>query len=147
LFGALLVDASLSALFAYVADKMINGLLDLEKPISTVKTKVLTNQQKIDISNIAKKYGNLQCEGAAFEIQQYLNSNGISSQQVSIKFDGGKGYILSDTFGSTAISESGFHVGTMVNGVVYDNIHKMGIPYEQWVADFHGIGNRTITIK
>ena len=96
-----------------------------------------------DIANISKKYGNTYCKEAAAEIQNYLSSKGLGYEQIEIHYSS-KGFIVSDTYGTTAISENGVHVGTLFNGKVYDNIHHQGLPYQQWLDDFYGLGERTI---
>ncbi|MEN7551831.1 papain fold toxin domain-containing protein [Rapidithrix thailandica] len=33
------------------------------------------------------------------------------------------------------IAPSGLHRGVLVNGKVYDNIHKTGVDYQDWIND------------
>ena len=61
---------------------------------------------------------------------------GALSQHFDGKFNG----MVSDTLGGQLIARNGIHVGVEVEGIVYDNIHKMGIPFEQWLKDFHAPG-------
>ncbi|MCD1258179.1 hypothetical protein B5M42_004910 [Paenibacillus athensensis] len=54
---------------------------------------------------------------------------------------------MSDSYqnGNEAISINGFHTGILYEDKVYDNIHKEGVPYQTWLDDFSGFGQRTIT--
>lgn len=67
----------------------------------------------------------------------------ISGQIVTLKtvsLEKMFGNIWSDTAGRN-ISTNGFHRGVLVDGFVYDNIHKAGIKYDDWIKDFHTPGN------
>lgn len=43
--------------------------------------------------------------------------------------------LSSKTLNNQAISTNGRHVGVKVGDMVYDNIHKAGIPYADWIND------------
>ncbi|TXK75434.1 S8 family serine peptidase [Paenibacillus sp. N3.4] len=96
------------------------------------------------LSSIAGKYGNCQCAEAANDMKSYLLKNGLNGEQVSIKYNS-PGFIVSDTYGTEAISQNGYHTGILYQDKVYDNIHTKGISYQDWLNDFYGVGNRTIT--
>ena len=105
---------------------------------------VLTSHNQ-QLSNIAGKYDNLKCVEAANEMKDYLVKNGLQGIQVSIKYQ--RDFIVSDTYGTEAISKNGFHTGIMYDGIIYDNIHSNGIPYLDWLNDINGVGQRTITTE
>ena len=70
---------------------------------------------------------------------------GHGAEEIVLRFKGGKGFVLSRTHGVTEpIAGDGFHRGILFNGLVYDNIHKRGLPLEAWLADFEGLGERIV---
>ena len=71
----------------------------------------------------------------ADEMEAFLKSKGLHGARVEVR--SASDYIISDTFGAkTAISQNGYHVGIKYKGLVFDNIHKTGIKYSLWKADF-----------
>ena len=44
---------------------------------------------------------------------------------------------MSDTYGSTAIIGNDYHTGILFEGKVYNNIHKTGILFANWIKDFY----------
>jgi len=91
-----------------------------------------------EIENITAKYGNLKCTDTANDIKNYLTKNSLNGVKIELKDPFERG-IWSNTYNGV-VSQNGYHVGTYFNGLVYDNIHKTGIPLEQWYKDFSGIG-------
>lgn len=68
-----------------------------------------------------------------------------SAEEIVLRFQGGKGFILSRTHGpADPVAADGVHRGILFGGRVYDNIHKEGLPLDAWLADFEGLGARTI---
>ena len=96
------------------------------------------------LGQIAGQFGLYECVQAANEMAEYLRKNKIKADYLSITFIGGRGYILSLSRGGDAISTNGFHIGIRLNGVVYCNIHPLGLPESLWVADFIGTGEKTV---
>ncbi|WP_158081993.1 papain fold toxin domain-containing protein [Paenibacillus ferrarius] len=105
---------------------------------------ILQSSAGWSLSAIAGKYGNCQCAEAANDMKSYLLKNGLNGEQVSIKYDS-PGFIVSNTYGTEAISQNGYHTGILYEDKVYDNIHTNGTSYQDWLNDFYGVGNRTIT--
>jgi len=101
-----------------------------------------------DCSEIARaitgKFENLQCEACKNALVKAFRKNGISGEVVEIADKQGYKFILSKTYGSTPISELGWHVGVKVGDTVFDNIHKGGISYGEWLADFEARGGITV---
>jgi hypothetical protein len=95
-----------------------------------------------EIEKITAKHGNLKCKQTADAIQKYLTKNDLHGFKIELTDPFQRG-IWSNTY-NNVISHNGYHVGTYFNGLVYDNIHKMGIPLEQWLNDFSGIGKFVI---
>jgi len=99
---------------------------------------------------IARQQGKLMCVEAARAIANHLERINEEFLFAEIWFQGsGRGgsrtrtYIVSDTLGADhAISNTGYHVGILHNGIIRCNIHPEGLPREQWYNDFHGIGAR-----
>lgn len=93
--------------------------------------------------NITKNFDNLQCVPCSEALVSTFKNEGISGQIVTLKtvsLEKMFGNIWSDTAGRN-ISTNGFHRGVLVDGFVYDNIHKAGIKYDDWIKDFHTPGN------
>uniref|UniRef100_A0A4Y8PV14 Tox-PL-2 domain-containing protein n=2 Tax=Paenibacillus athensensis TaxID=1967502 RepID=A0A4Y8PV14_9BACL len=70
--------------------------------------------------------------GSSFlqRLERFLTKNGLKGEQISVKYDS-NGFIVSDSYGTKAISENGYHTGILYEGKVYDNIHPEGMPYQQ----------------
>ena len=56
-------------------------------------------------------------------------------------------YIASNTYyAGKSITLNGRHVAVKVGNIVFDNLHKFGIPYSQWLKDFVSPAKLTINI-
>jgi hypothetical protein len=100
-----------------------------------------TNAQQI-ASGIAAKFGNLQCVECANAVDSALTNAGESGLQVRLDFLNTRGgLVCSLSQGGDAISQSGFHIGTMIDDTVYCNVHPNGLPFPEWVQDFAGAGD------
>ena len=87
---------------------------------------------------ITAKFGNFKCYECAEELVSAFKNSGIKGTKIEIIGDTAKwGNIISDTLKGKVISTNGKHVGVRVGDIVYDNIHKNGIPYKDWRQDFH----------
>jgi hypothetical protein len=76
----------------------------------------------------------LKCVETAKEIRRYLEKQGLHGIQIKITDPAQRG-IWSNTFNGT-ITQNGYHTGILFNDLVYDNIHKLGIPLDKWLEDF-----------
>ena len=101
------------------------------------------SQKKTTIPDIARGYGLFQCERAKDAIVSSLIERGLHGTEVKITYSGGPGFIWSDSR-KRCISENGIHYGVMYNENVYCNIHPTGLPLNEWLDDFHGIGERKV---
>jgi hypothetical protein len=100
--------------------------------------KIVQSHVAADLAGkITVKYGVLECDKCAIELIQELQKRGINGNVVEIRANNGYDYIVSDIFGKPAITQNGVHYGVHVDGIVYDNIHKNGISYNEWLKDFH----------
>lgn len=63
--------------------------------------------------------------------------------KISIRYPANPGYILSDMY-DRVISENGFHTGINYNNVVFCNVHPYGLPKNQWINDFIGLGPKIV---
>jgi hypothetical protein len=88
---------------------------------------------------ITSKYGIFQCKPCAKELLKEFRKNGINARVLKVQVDGKNQNLWSDVAGDT-ISTSGNHWAVEVDGIVYDNIHKAGIPFDQWVKDLQTVG-------
>ena len=126
----------------YCGGKALYDVLSTSMTIDS--TPYYTDSSSDDLSRIASSYGNFRCKEAADHMVEYLKKNGRKAEIICIVFIGGRGYIWSDIAGKT-ISENGIHVGVLYNGVVYCNVHPLGLPLDSWIEDFHGTGTKTIS--
>ena len=99
---------------------------------------VLVHNNYVQIASaVARRFGLLDCVPASNAIVKALKAQGIRGEVIHLRTINKHGFILSDKHGSSAISRNGHHVGVRVEGMVFDNIHPDGIPYEKWLQDFH----------
>ena len=94
-----------------------------------------------EIGRIASRFGIFKCIEAAGAIADYLLETDRHGCAIQIQYPLGphyKGFIVSDTYGSEAISTNGVHRGVLYEGNVYCNVHPYGLPEAEWLADFHG---------
>lgn len=71
---------------------------------------------------------------------KYLKNIGMPGTRISLTAKNAHmDIIYSNTFGE-AISYNGKHVAIEYNGKVYDNIHKNGLPFDEWLSDFDSSG-------
>ena len=95
--------------------------------------------------NITKNFENGLCLPCSDALVNAFKNEGIAGQVIELRSE--TDLILSKTFGySEAISETGMHRGVLVDGKVYDNIHKNGIAYDDWIKDFESHGSITVDI-
>ena len=95
-----------------------------------------------EIGRIASRFGIFECIEAADAITAYLLETDRHGCVIQIQYPLGphyKGFIVSDTYGSEAISTNGVHRGVLYEGNVYCNVHPYGLPKVEWLADFHGV--------
>ena len=87
---------------------------------------------------------------------EYLRKQKQEFKFITMKYPAySSGYIISFTrealFGinseESIISKNGYHYGIEYYGIVYCNVHPLGLPRAVWEADFWGDGQaeRTIT--
>ena len=87
------------------------------------------------ISKITRKFDNLECEECAEAVVKELQSLGIKGEIIDVKATVTKyGGLWSDKEGKV-ISTNGFHRAILVDGKVYDNIHKTGTNFSEWWSD------------
>ena len=94
-----------------------------------------------EIGHIASRFGIFECIEAADAITAYLLETDRHGCVIQIQYPLGphyEGFIVSDTYGSEAISTNGIHRGVLYDGNVYCNVHPYGLPEAEWLADFHG---------
>jgi hypothetical protein len=90
-----------------------------------------------DIQAKAATFGNMRCVECADALKAILVKAGVKGSVVTLtnkpKNKNGFVYCISK---KTNVSNSNFHVGVEVDGVVYDNHHPSGVARGAWVADF-----------
>ncbi|MBS7256330.1 polymorphic toxin-type HINT domain-containing protein [Flavobacterium branchiicola] len=94
------------------------------------------------IPNALKK--NLQCVEFADAFKKLLTQKGIKGETVELM----SSRYITDATGKV-ISENGYHIGTKIDNIIYDNLNPKGIPYEKWLDDlgagFPGMSDPKIT--
>ena len=65
-----------------------------------------------ELSDIAGNYGNLECDKAAEEMKKYLRRKNERGAIIILKFLNNS-FVLSEKDTSTAISETGIHIGVL----------------------------------
>jgi RHS repeat-associated protein len=91
-----------------------------------------------EISKVANKFGVFQCEECAEAIIKILQKHKIENGKVIEFHAPGNTNIWHDGLGQN-ISTNGRHVAVEVDGIIYDNIHKNGIPRAEWEKQFVSI--------
>jgi len=102
------------------------------------------------LDEIAGRYGNLQCTRAANAMARALRARNQEFMFAEIWFEGSgrHNFIVSDIFLNRGfISETGYHVGILHNGIIRCNVHPLGLPRDQWFNDFHGAQRRHTAIN
>jgi hypothetical protein len=93
---------------------------------------------------ITSKYGIFECKPCAQELLKEFRKNGIKAKILEVKTNKANQNIYSDKVGEN-ISTNGQHYALEVDGIVYDNVHKSGIPYNQWVNDLQSRYGLTVS--
>ena len=88
------------------------------------------------LSGIAGNYGNLECDKAAEEMRKYLRRKNEHGAIIILKFLNSS-FVLSEKDTSTAISETGIHMGVLYQGTVYCNVYPTGLPEKTWINSFY----------
>lgn len=90
---------------------------------------------------VTEKFGIFDCVPCAEALVKAFQKQNIAGEVIELEGGVGKHLnIVSGTLGYQVIATNGRHVGVRVGDTVYDNIHKAGIPYADWLKDFDAIG-------
>ena len=139
--------------FGHVADAVVDAIeAELEVLINEGESEAIA----IGLGDIAGQYGLFECKEAADAMAEYLRKQKQEFKFITMKYPAySSGYIISFTrealFGinseESIISKNGYHYGIEYYGIVYCNVHPLGLPRAVWEADFWGDGQaeRTIT--
>jgi RHS repeat-associated protein len=100
-------------------------------------------------ANAAQGFDNFQCQECADSITNALKAAGQHGEVIEIGGGPGEDFIASGSYNNwqEAITTNGRHVGVVVDGVVFDNIHPNGLPLSDWLVDFDAPSGITITSK
>ncbi len=96
------------------------------------------------VKGITKKHGLFKCVECADELMAALGKLGVQAKKVEIYGPGRNGIIISNAMGGKVISQGGRHFGVEVDGIVFCNIHKNGLPYAEWIKDFDSATGITV---
>jgi hypothetical protein len=93
----------------------------------------------------------LRCRDIALEFSNTLQSRGVPHQFATFIFGPWDVVTYQPTivrsitggifYPSVVISENGWHVGIYVKGMIFCNVHILGLPVRFWLADFISLGN------
>jgi len=118
--------------------------------LHTAVTQIATERAVEQLGEIAGRHGVLQCEAAAKAMADALSSLNLQFQFAEILFSGSGRHnfvtsgIWSPSNSNESISLNGYHIGVYFNGLVFCNIHPLGLDLVSWFADFWGVGTRRI---
>jgi len=93
-------------------------------------------------TTVTGKFGVLECVQCANALEDAFKLKGVSGEVLELKSS--TDFIISDALGGAKITENGIHQGVKVGDMVFDNIHKSGMPYAEWLNDFHSPTGFTI---
>lgn len=89
------------------------------------------------IKKITNNHGLFKCFDCADDIVKELKKRGISGEIIDLSVPKlGKYTFIKSKVKGDFITDEGKHRGILVQGKVYDNIHKEGIEYNTWLDDF-----------
>jgi hypothetical protein len=90
----------------------------------------------------AEGFAVLQCEECCDKIRQALSNAGFNGQFIELRGAARRDFMICRSLdgGSSTITKNGKHFGIQVAGLVFDNLHPGGMPYEEWLSDFDAIG-------
>uniref|UniRef100_B8HUB9 Tox-PL-2 domain-containing protein n=1 Tax=Cyanothece sp. (strain PCC 7425 / ATCC 29141) TaxID=395961 RepID=B8HUB9_CYAP4 len=103
------------------------------------------DQQELrqQITSIASRFGDFECEPCADAIEKFLRQQGISGKRIKLYTGsalGLYGNIFHDGL-ERNISTNGRHQGVIVEldgqEIVFDNIHHEGVERTKWLLNFH----------
>jgi Papain fold toxin 2 len=102
----------------------------------------MENQAADIAKRAAEGFGVLQCQECCKRIQQALSEAGFQGQIIEIRGAAGRDFMIcmSHDAGQSTITQNGRHLGVRVAGLVFDNLHRAGMLYEEWLKDFDAIG-------
>ena len=95
---------------------------------------------------ITQKWENFDCVPCAKELASALKKKGHSGEIIELGTTAPGGVIGSAAKNYGQISTNGRHVGVLVDGKIYDNIHKDGISFDKWIKDFEGPGGSPLKV-
>jgi RHS repeat-associated protein len=89
-----------------------------------------------------------QCIPTANALEDIYKAKGVAGEVIQLRTESGAAIeIVSDVIGgNTPISTNGIHQAVRVGDVVFDNIHKNGIKYAEWIKDFNSRDNLVVDV-
>ena len=96
-----------------------------------------------DIGDMLRDFQVGTCDKAAEKLEKELSKRKLNYEVVSIQYKYNAGIVsLSEEARGIIriISNGGFHVGVLFNGLVHCNIHPYGLPLVIWLNDFFSLG-------
>lgn len=90
------------------------------------------------INKIASNYTVFQCVECAEDIKAWLKANGITGVHLQLTAVGRIKFIVSHRWknGQESIAQTGIHQGIETLGQVFDNLPRMPMNRQDWIADF-----------
>ncbi len=106
------------------------------------------------VSGIVKKYEKFQCVDAAKAVVKALNKAKVEHKIWKIEANHPQATLgLSLDYPDIPVSQTNVHYGVEIDGIVYDNIFKDGIPLDEWLKAIEAarpykvLSPKTVTAK
>ena len=116
-----------------------------KKGLSALKLAFSIASAKSAIEGIAESYGIFKCLEAAKAMEAELKKRKLPYSFVKLTITGDRGFVMSYSYSDTeCISKNGQHFGILFEGKIYCNIHPFGLYENEWIADFYGLGYKTV---
>jgi hypothetical protein len=96
----------------------------------------------------AQGFAVFQCQECADNVRNALVASGFHGQVLELRNREKYEFMvcLSYQGGQTTITETGRHVGIRVGDLVFDNLHRDGMRYDDWLQDFDAPEGMIVTV-
>ena len=142
--SSLAVGAANTALVAGITAISASVIAAVEEPLVPSAPNPNSNNLNKQLGDIAGAFGLYECTDAAMALKKYLEKNKKDYSVITIQYPSVPGFVVSVSHNDMLISTNGFHIGICVDGIVYCNVHPLGLPKQQWIDDFDGLGPKMV---
>ena len=96
--------------------------------------------------SVTKNFKNLECTSCAAALRDVFKAKGVSGEVIQLTPKGGGYWNIWSDLAADNIGRTGFHQAVKVGDTVFDNIHKKGVPYAEWIKDFSTSGPNGLVV-